>query len=84
MFDTEYGISYKVDFEDKEGNSFVWWTSSVDADRNELTLKEQKISFGSKIMLKATVKKHSQYKERKQTIISRCNLIEIMQEGKMS
>lgn len=52
-------------FKDEEGNRFIWFASD---DRTELFEKDQTYA------IKATVKKHDEYKGKKQTVISRAAL----------
>ena len=52
-------------FKDEAGNRFVWFASD---DRTELFEKDQTYA------IKATVKKHDEYKGKKQTIINRAAL----------
>ena len=59
-----YGTTYIHKFEDAAGNDFTWF-ASVDNDLNR----------GEKVTLKATVKKHDTYNDRKQTIITRAKVL---------
>jgi hypothetical protein len=58
-----YNMTYITGFEDEQGNSIVWFASKRIAE------------VGKTVNLKATVKKHDEYKGRNQTIITRGALI---------
>jgi hypothetical protein len=59
-FDTDYGTLYINVFNDASGNVLVWKTGS------------QSFAEGDTVTLKATVKEHSEYRDTKQTLLSRC------------
>jgi hypothetical protein len=63
-YETMYGITYIYKFRDLENHVFIWKTSNgFDTD------KQYNITF--------TVKEHSDYREVKQTSVTRCKLIEV-------
>jgi len=53
---------YVHNFEDAKGNVFCWFTKDINPER------------GDKITLKGTVKDHSDYQGRKQTVLTRCKI----------
>lgn len=59
-----YGMSYKYIFEDANGNIMVWGTSN-----------KQDFVRGQKYSIKGTIKDHSEFKGTKQTILSRCEVL---------
>jgi hypothetical protein len=59
----EWGTTYITGFEDEKGNSIVWFASKRLGD------------VGKVVNIKATVKKHDTYEERKQTVVTRAALI---------
>lgn len=61
MIQTMYCHSFK----DKDGNVLIWKTAS------SLGLEE-----GQEVTLKGTVKDHSEYKDEKQTVLTRCKITE--------
>lgn len=61
-----YGESSIHRFKDDNGNIMIWFTSSGFSED---------IEYGSKIKIKATVKKHDEYQNKKQTIITRVKKI---------
>lgn len=61
-FDGSFGTTYINIFKDDLGNKFVWKTSYCVAKDNE------------KVALKGTVKEHSEYKNEKQTVLTRCKI----------
>lgn len=71
---TYYGESHSIHvFEDAEGNCIAWNTTGIVSDRKCVNARgdEQTIYYGSKVLITATVKAHSEYKGTKQTTISR-------------
>lgn len=64
---TYYGESHSIFvFEDAEGNCIVWNTTGC------IRTKERRlVCEGSKLLLTATVKEHSIYRDTKQTVVSR-------------
>lgn len=71
--------AYIYTFEDVKGNKFVWKTGSV-LGKYEIDDRDYNIWKSCKpeevIMIKATVKKHGEYKDEKQTELQRVNLID--------
>jgi hypothetical protein len=59
------GCSVLHRFKDTDGNIFTWFAS-----------KEAVGEVGQTLKLKATIKKHEDYKGMKQTLISRCTVVE--------
>lgn len=59
-----YGASYKYIFEDDNGNVLVWGTSN-----------KQNLSRGQKYSVKGTIKDHSEFKGIKQTVLTRCEVL---------
>lgn len=58
---TDFGWKTILIFEDAEGRNFVW-----------KTLSPPNIEIGDKVVGKGTIKEHTEYKDRKQTQLSRC------------
>ncbi len=58
---SQYGTTYRVVFADAAGNAVVWWASRVPAW----------VVADADLTVTATVKGHTLWKERKQTIITR-------------
>ena len=60
-------------FKDEAGNKIVWKTTSTisywDEDGNLAYYEE-----GEKVRLRGTVKEHSEYKDEKQTVLTRCRI----------
>jgi len=59
-FDSYYGVVYVKRFVDTSGNLIVWFTTSSNGFEVDKTYK-----------IKGTVKKHDEYKGKKQTVLSR-------------
>lgn len=63
FYDWQTIITHIYEFVDRDGNVFIWFTSAcIDA-------KE-----GDAVILKGTVKKHSEYDGTKQTVLTRCKI----------
>ena len=63
-FDGQYGYMYVYNFKDVQGRVLVWFTSKA-LDVNE----------GDTITIKGTIKKLSEYKGIKQTVLTRCKVM---------
>lgn len=62
-FDTPFGWTNVFTFEDNQGHQFIWKTGSyVEAQEGDL------------VLLKGTIKAHSEYKGIKQTELTRCKV----------
>lgn len=64
-FETVYGFSHKCELETEDGVVLVWWAS------NDPTIGPDAWAKGEKRTVKATVKKHDEWKGIKQTVVSR-------------
>ena len=64
QFETMYGIMEIYTFEDDEHHVFVWKTSSG-----------MNIQKGDKVHIKFTIKDHEEYRDVKQTVITRCKKV---------
>lgn len=64
-FDGQYGVMYVYNFKDVQGHVLVWFTSKALTAVNE----------GDTITIKGTVKKLSEYKGIKQTVLTRCKVM---------
>jgi len=64
-----YGVTYRCELTDGDGNLFVWWAS------NDPTLEDNLgLVVGEVAKVKATVKKHEEYKGIKRTVVNRLAL----------
>lgn len=63
-FDSMYGTTHKLIFNDPEGNVLLWSTNS-----------SHSLEEGKSYLIKGTVKDHTEYKEIKQTILTRCEVV---------
>ena len=72
-YETEYGMTYIHRFIDNNDNIFVWRTNKT------LGLyKDNKwfqFDINSQVKLKGTIKDHNEYREEKQTILTRCKVL---------
>ena len=62
-FDSMYGTTYMYFFNDVDDNVFVWKTSKY------LGLTE-----GEEVEMKATIKEHTEYRDVKQNVLTRCKV----------
>ena len=62
-YDTMYGTTFVYTFEDAQGHQLVWKTG---------TWLEQEV--GSQVIVKGTIKAHTEYKGTKQTELTRCKV----------
>lgn len=62
-YDSAYGTCYIYIMKDESGNIFVWKTN-----------KYVKYEIGSILNVKGTVKEHSEYRDEKQTVLTRCSV----------
>jgi hypothetical protein len=60
-FKSEWGAKYLIVFEDAEGRSYKWWST------------KGRLDVDTTYLLAGTVKKHEEYKGRKQTVLTRCD-----------
>lgn len=58
-----YGTTFINKFLDEQGRLFVWFTTTNSFEQDE------------EVILKATIKEHSEFREQKQTIITRCKVL---------
>lgn len=62
-FESRYGYTNILKFEDAEGHLFTWFTAT-----------EQEYAIGAKLFVSGTIKEHSEYKGVKSTTLTRCKL----------
>lgn len=67
LFESEWGAKYLVSMEDMSGRSLIWWATA-----GSYALTEA----GETFIIKGTVKDHKDYKGKKQTILSRVNIVQ--------
>ena len=66
-YETQWGTATIYAFVDDKGRHFIWKTSTwLEAMDNA--------NAGDKFILKGTIKEHSEYKGRKQTVLTRCKI----------
>ena len=74
-YETQYGTMHIFSMKDEAGNTLVWKTTGwLDPD-NDNTNK------GDKIRIKATIKEHNEYRDEKQTILTRVKVLEIVERA---
>lgn len=67
-FDSQFGITSLYRMRDNGGNVAVWFTGTGS------------LEVGKTYQMKATIKKHDDYKGTKQTVLTRCSIIEDKKE----
>lgn len=88
-FETQFGYQYIILFRDEENHVFKWSTSS---SRYKLNLKElfkdieddawiaydsdKDFEIGKKYLIKGTIKAHDEYRNVKQTVVTRCKVVD--------
>ena len=63
-FENDFGRVYVNTFEDADHNVLIWKTGSTSC------------AVGNVVTLKGTVKEHSQYRDTKQTVLTRCKAVD--------
>ena len=88
-FETQYGYSYILLFHDNENHRFKWSSSNgnykVEYDKNADFGGVEYCEFevGHKYRMKGTVKAHNEYRNVKQTVITRCKVLDDFIERKV-
>jgi hypothetical protein len=70
-YEGNYGISHQYIMRDPTGNAIVWWASKGIRDGN------YDVDSGDVVTLKGTVKKLEEYNGVRQTVLTRCKVLEI-------
>ena len=71
-FETMYGYQYIILFRDEENHVFVWKTANGNLGKN-FNYVEYEVE--QKYLIKGSVKLHEEYKGVKQTVITRCKVL---------
>lgn len=69
-FDSSFGVSELISLVDEDGNVLVWMKSPGSKYITELTSGKRVVAYG-------TIKKHNEYKGIKQTVLTRCKILEV-------
>lgn len=84
-YETHFGFGDMVKMRDESGNLLVWFTSSLPrSQRSEKGQIIDPIQEGNIVDLRGTVKAHEEFRNEKQTILTRCKLNPKSMEAKMS
>lgn len=67
---------YVHNFKDADGNKLTWKTTSYNMGRWNNKGEWENFEEGQKITLKGTIKEHTEYKDEKQTVLTRCKVKE--------
>lgn len=73
-WDSQFGVQYRHLFRDADGNVFVWKTGNYPSHNGA------DIQAGDVVEIKGTIKEHSEYKEIKQTVLTRCTVLGVREE----
>lgn len=87
--ETRFGKMKIYSFRDSDGNVFVWKSSSFlsiekkifSADGSRWIYEDEYAHAGDRIRIKATIKAHSEYKDEKQTELTRVKLLNIIEKS---
>ena len=71
-FETQFGYQYILLFRDEENHVFVWKTANGNLGKN---FNWAEYEVGQKYLIKGSVKSHEEYKDVKQTTITRCKVL---------
>lgn len=80
-FETMYGYQYILLFRDEENHVFKWSTSNSTYKMDGTRYYDYEI--GHKYLIKGTIKAHNEYKGVKQTVITRCKVVDDFIERKV-
>lgn len=72
-FETEFGYTTILKFRTKAGATVMWFASGADV--------LARADVGKSFKLVGTIKKHDEYKNTKQTVLSRCTVTEVKGEA---
>ena len=72
-FEGAYGFTYIHLFHDDENHVFAWKTANGNLGKN---FNWAEYEVGQKYLIKGTVKSHDEYKNVKQTVITRCKVLD--------
>jgi hypothetical protein len=72
-FEGAYGYQYILLFRDEENHVFVWKTTNGNLGKN---FNWAEYEVGQKYLIKGTVKSHDEYRGVKQTVITRCKVLD--------
>lgn len=83
---TGYGVRivHVYGMKDEQGNTLIWKTGAHLVIEKVDEFNRIQSSFahkGDRVRIKATIKEHSEYKGEKQTLLTRCKLVEIIEEA---
>lgn len=65
-YETEYGYTRIYKFVDAQGNIYTWHTGSI-----------VRVENGTEVNVCGTIKRHNEYRNEKQTVLTRCKVCEV-------
>lgn len=77
-FDSDYGVRCMYRMRDEKGNVLVWWASKTVYFKPTNNDDGVYIDVGHKILIKGTVKKLEEYRGTKQTVLTRCKVLDLL------
>lgn len=75
--DSDYGVTCMYRMRDEKGNILVWFASKVNYFRPTDSSDGIYIDVGHKVTIKGTIKKLEEYRGTKQTVLTRCKVLEL-------
>jgi len=78
---SDWGTTHFLRFKDDLGNIAVWYASkSLGLEFPKEPWRFEEVNIGDKIVLKATVKEHGEFKGAKQTVLTRGKVVSIVEK----
>lgn len=83
-FETYYGDKYVYTFSDQDNNVYVWFTSKAYIMQKciEDSSRDQFAHPGDTVHVKATVKDNTEFRGVKQTVLTRCRVLDVKKYNK--
>ena len=84
-FETYYGTKRVYTLVDSDNNVYVWFTTSYLAYRHpECGDYDVFANTGDTVHVKATVKEHTEFRGVKQTVLTRCHVLDVKKYNKVA
>ena len=83
-FETYYGDKYVYTFSDQSNNVYVWFTSKAYIMHRciEDSTQDEFAHAGDVVRVKATIKEHTEFRDVKQTVLTRCRVLDVKKYNK--
>lgn len=84
-FDSYYGTKYVYTLVDNNGNVYTWFTSNLLAYRDKEDCDNDVFADpGDVVHIKGTVKDHTEFRGTKQTVLTRCKVLNVSKYSKVA